>query len=119
MPDKPNLYIGQRVKYYGSRSRSAHFMVHIRGEMYMRLNMTPYITATIIRLDPLSGICLRPDGWPLPEDEKPGGFCSAVSDWIKPANGSDEIPGILCTGNGTPLTYEQIHQAIQQAVTVA
>lgn len=120
MPDKSkNLYIGQRVKYYGSRSASTHLMAHIRGEMYMRLNITPYITATVTRLDPLSGICLRPDGWPLPEGESPNGFCSAVEGWIKPANGSDEVRGILCAGNGTPLTYEQIHNAIHQPITTA
>lgn len=85
----------------------------------MRLSRpdSEFITGTVTKINDLSGICIRPDGWPLPEDIPPGGFCSAVEKWIEPLeNTSIEQPGILCTRSGMELTAEQIRDEVQRHI---
>lgn len=112
------LYVGQRVKYNTSRHPYArHYYASITQNMVMRLTRddSDFITCTITRITEFSGVCLRPDGWPLPETLSPAGFCSAVGKWIEPLeNTSIEQPGILCTHSGIELTAEQIRDEVQR-----
>lgn len=112
-----NLYVGQRVKYITSRHPyPRHQYTSVTPNMVMRLfrDDSPFITCAITRIEQFSGICLRPDGWPLPESISPFGFCSAVEKWIEPLeNTAVEYHGVLCARNGAELTREQVRDEIQ------
>lgn len=113
------LYVGQRVKYYSRGSYPRHYYASVTKNMVMRLFMedSQFITAIITKINELSGVCLRPDGWPLPENISPAGFCSAVEKWIEPlVNTAVEYQGALCARNGVELTQEQVRDEVQSHI---
>lgn len=109
-----NFKAGDRVKYSVQRPqwlKDPHCFAEITKNMVMCCDATPYITATVTKIHPIMGVCIRPDGWPLKDGEGYQGFY-ANEQWLEYYADDRQIPGILTDRSGHPFTREQIDEEL-------
>lgn len=76
-PTQTAFEVGERVLFETSKLGIESASLSING-MVARLNNKPFISATVLSCETLGSgalwVCIRPDGWPLPDTMWPHGF---------------------------------------------